>query len=63
MFILKNIVELNELIKNYMATELLSSIEFDFLEEELWETTRNISKINTFFNSPKYIYMRDIKPG
>jgi len=48
-------VELTELIKDYVATELLSSIELDFLEGELWETTQHISEINTVFKAPKNI--------
>ena len=46
-------MELTELIKDYVATELLSSIELDFLEGELWETTQHIAEINTFFKAPK----------
>ena len=48
-------MELTEQIKDYAATELLSSIELDFLEGELWETTQHIAEINTVFNSPKKI--------
>jgi len=48
-------VELTELIKDYVATELLSSIEIDFLEGELWETTQHISEINTVIKAPKNI--------
>ena len=48
-------MELTELIKDYVATGLLSSIELDFLEGELWETTQHISEINTFFKAPKNI--------
>jgi len=48
-------LELTELIKDYIATELLSEIELDFLEGELWETTQYISEINTFFKAPKNI--------
>jgi len=51
----KNIVDLTELIKDYVATELLSSIELDFLEGELWETTQHIAEINTVFKAPKNI--------
>ena len=51
-------MELTELIKDYVATELLSSIELDFLEGELWETTQHISEINTFIKSPKNISMK-----
>ena len=48
-------MDLTELIKDYVTTELLSSIELDFLEGELWETTQNIAEINTVFNAPKNI--------
>jgi len=48
-------VELTELIKDYVATELLSSIEIDFLEEELWETTQHIAEINTVIKAPRNI--------
>ena len=51
-------MELTELIKDYVATELLSSIELDFLEGELWETTHHISEINTLIKSPKNICMK-----
>jgi len=48
-------VELTELIKDYVATELLSSIEIDFLEGELLETTQNIAEINTVIKALKII--------
>ena len=48
-------MELTELIKDYTATELLSNIELDFLEGELWETTQHIAEINTVFKAPKNI--------
>ena len=48
-------MELTELIKDYVATELLSSIELDFLEGELWETTQHIAEINTVFKAQKYM--------
>jgi len=48
-------VELTELIKDYVATELLSGIEIDFLEGELWETTQHIAEINTVIKAPKNI--------
>ena len=48
-------MELTELIKDYAATELLSSIELDFLEGELWETTQHIAEINRVFKAPKHI--------
>ena len=48
-------MELTELIKDYIATELLSSTELDFLEAELWETIQHISEINTLTIAPKEI--------
>ena len=48
-------MELTELIKDYVATELLSSFELDFLEGELWETTQHIAEINAVFKAPKII--------
>ena len=50
-----NFMELTELIKDYVATEVLSSIELDFLEGELWETTQHIAEINTVIRAPKNI--------
>ena len=51
-------MELTELIKDYVATGLLSSIELDFLEGELWESTQYIAEINTLIKSPKNICMK-----
>ena len=48
-------MELTELVKDYVVTELLSSIELDFLEGELWETTQHISEINTLTIAPANI--------
>ena len=48
-------LELTELVKDYVVTELLSSIELDFLEAELWETIQNISEINFLTIAPKNI--------
>ncbi len=48
-------MELTELIKDFLATELLSSIELDFLEGELWETIQHISEINMLTIAPKDI--------
>ena len=46
-------MELTELIKDYVATELLSSIEIDFLEGELWETTQHIAENKYSYQSSK----------
>ena len=48
-------MEFTELIKDYIVTGLISSIELDFLEGELWETTQHIAEINTVFKAPKNI--------
>ena len=48
-------MELTELIKDYLATQLLSNIELDFLEGELWETTQHIAELNTVTLAPKNI--------
>jgi len=45
-------VELTGLIKDYVATEVLSIIEIDFLEGELWETTQHVAEINTVIKAP-----------
>ena len=48
-------MELTELVKDYIVTELLSSIELDFLEGELWETIQHISEINSLKMAPRNI--------
>ncbi len=48
-------MELTELVKDYVVTKLLSRIELDFLEGELWETTQHISEINYLRIAPKNI--------
>ena len=48
-------MELTELIKDYVVTELLSNTEIDFLEGELWETTQHISEINFLTIAPQNI--------
>ena len=45
-------MELTELIKDYEATKLLSNIERDFFEGELWETIQNIEEINATLKAP-----------
>ena len=42
-------------MKDYVVTGLLSSIELDFLEGELWEATQHISEINSLIMAPKNI--------
>ena len=48
-------LELTELIKDYAATKLLSKIELDFLEAELWETIEHIDEITTLSIAPKNV--------
>ena len=48
-------MELTELIEDYVVTGILSRIEIDFLEGELWETTQHISEINTLTIAPANI--------
>ena len=48
-------MELTELIKDYEATESLSSIELDFIEGKLWVTAQHIAEINKIFKAPKKI--------
>ena len=48
-------MELTELVKDYVYTKLLSNIELDFLEGELWEITQHISEINSLTIAPKKI--------
>ena len=48
-------MELIELVKDYLATELYSNIKLDFLEGESWETTQHIAEINTVIKAPKNI--------
>ena len=48
-------MELTELVNDYLVTELLSGIELDFLEGELWETIQHISEVNTLTIAPPRI--------
>ena len=48
-------MELTELVEDYVVTELLSGIELDFLEGELWETIQHISEISSLTIAPKNI--------
>ena len=45
-------LELTELIKDYLATKLLSKVELDFLESELWETLEHIDEITSLTSAP-----------
>ena len=48
-------MELTELVEDYIVTKLLSSVELDFLEGELWEATQHISELNSLISAPKDI--------
>ena len=48
-------LELTELVKDFIATKLLSKIELDFLEGELWETFEHIDEITSLTSAPTYI--------
>ena len=45
-------LELTDLIKDFIATNLLSKIELDFLESELWETLEHIDEITSLTSAP-----------
>ena len=45
-------LELTELIKDFIVTKLLSKVELDFLESELWETLEHIDEITSLTSAP-----------
>ncbi len=45
-------LELTELIKDFIATKLLSKVELDFLEGEHWETLDHIDEITSLTSAP-----------
>ena len=45
-------LELTDLIKDFIATKLLSKVELDFLESELWETIEHIDQITSLTSAP-----------
>ncbi len=45
-------LELTELVKDFIATKLLSKVELDFLESELWETLEHIDEITSLTAAP-----------
>ena len=48
-------LELTELVEDFIATRLLSNIELDFLESELWETLQHIDEITSLTSAPSKI--------
>ena len=45
-------LELTELVKDFIATKILSKVELDFLEGELWETFEHIDEITSLIAAP-----------
>ena len=45
-------LELTELVKDFIATKLLSKVELDYLESELWETLEHIDEITSLTSAP-----------
>ncbi len=45
-------LELTGLVEDFAATRLLSKIELDFLEIELWETLQHIGEITSLSIAP-----------
>tara|TARA_B100000965_G_scaffold406771_1_gene448333 strand:+ start:3556 stop:3840 length:285 start_codon:yes stop_codon:yes gene_type:complete len=48
-------LELTCLVEDFIATRLLSKIELDFLEAELWETLNHIDEITSLTTAPSKI--------
>ena len=48
-------LELTGLVEDFVATRLLSRIELDFLESELWETLEHIDEITSLTSAPSSI--------
>tara|TARA_Y100001968_G_scaffold285097_1_gene284822 strand:+ start:44 stop:328 length:285 start_codon:yes stop_codon:yes gene_type:complete len=48
-------LELTELVEDFVETRLLSKIELDFLEAELWEIIECIREISSFSIAPDHI--------
>ena len=48
-------LELTELIEDFVSTRLLSKVELDFLEAELWETLQHIGEITSLSIAPEVI--------
>ena len=50
--LIKMSLELTGLVEDFIATRLLSNIELDFLESELWETLEHIDEITSLTSAP-----------
>ena len=53
-------LELTGLVEDFIATRLLSKIELDFLESELWETLEHIDEITSLTSAPSKV-SKDLK--
>tara|TARA_Y100001968_G_scaffold147435_2_gene134870 strand:- start:1076 stop:1363 length:288 start_codon:yes stop_codon:yes gene_type:complete len=57
-------LELTELIEDFVETGLLSKIELDFLEAELWETIQHAKELTSLSMAPTNITKRlDLENG
>ena len=45
-------LELTELVRDFIATKLLSKVELDFLESELWEILEHIDEVTSLTTAP-----------
>ncbi len=48
-------LEIKELVEDFVATRILSKIELDFLESELWEIQEHIDEITSLTSVPTNI--------
>ena len=48
-------LELTGLVEDFVATRILSKVELDFLESELWETLEHIDEITSLTSAPNNI--------
>ena len=59
-------LELTEIVKDFIATKLLSKVELDFLESELWETLEHVDEITFLTPAPinisKELELKDGSP-
>ena len=45
-------LELTGLVEDFISTRLLSKVELDFLESELWETLEHMDQITSLTSAP-----------
>tara|TARA_Y100000766_G_C18501774_1_gene409895 strand:- start:303 stop:587 length:285 start_codon:yes stop_codon:yes gene_type:complete len=48
-------LDLTDLVEDFIETRLLSKVELDFLESELWETLVHIDEITSLTPAPTHI--------